>query len=33
VFYLSPGLAGCLVGPGISRDARKLTRTSRVIKK
>jgi hypothetical protein len=26
-------LAGCLVDPGISRDARKLAQTPRVIKK
>jgi hypothetical protein len=31
--YLSTGLAGCSVGPGISRGACKLTRTPRVIKK
>jgi len=31
--YLLTGLAGCSVGPGISRGARKLARTSRVIKK
>jgi len=34
VFYLLTGLAGyCLVGPGISRGARKLAQTSRVIKR
>jgi hypothetical protein len=34
VFYLLTGLAGyCSVGPGINRGARKLTQTSRVIKK
>jgi hypothetical protein len=33
VSYLSTGLAGCSVDPGNSRGARKLTRTSRVIKK
>jgi len=31
--YLPTGLAGCSVGPEISRGARKLTRTPRVIKK
>jgi hypothetical protein len=31
--YLPTGLAGCSVDPGISRGARKLTRTPRVIKK
>jgi len=31
--YLPTGLAGCSVGPGISRGARKLARTPRVIKK
>jgi len=31
--YMSTGLAGCSVGPGISRGAHKLARTSRVIKK
>jgi hypothetical protein len=31
--YLSTGLTGCLVGPRISRSARKLARTPRVIKK
>ena len=31
VFYLSTRLAGCSVGPRISRDTRKLTRTPRVI--
>jgi len=31
--YLSTGLAGCSVGPGISCGARKLARTLRVIKK
>ena len=31
--YLSTGLAGCSVSLGISRDARKLTRTPRVTKK
>jgi hypothetical protein len=31
--YLSIGLAGCSVGPRISRSARKLARTPRVIKK
>jgi hypothetical protein len=31
--YLSTGLAGCSVGPEISRGTRKLTRTPRVIKK
>jgi hypothetical protein len=31
--YLSTGLVGCSVDPGNSRDARKLTRTPRVIKK
>ena len=31
--YLSTGLAGCLVDPGISCGAYKLTRTPRVIKK
>jgi hypothetical protein len=30
--YLSTGLAGCSVSPGISRGARKLARTPRVIK-
>jgi len=33
VSYLSTGLAGYLVGPGISRGVRKLARTPRVIKK
>jgi len=33
VFYLPTRLAGCSVDPGISRGARKLTRTPRVIKK
>jgi len=33
VFYLSTGLAGCSVGPGISCGARKLARTPRVTKK
>jgi hypothetical protein len=33
VFYLSTGLAGCSVDPGISCGARKLTRTPRVTKK
>jgi len=33
VFYLSTGLAGCSVDPGISHGACKLTRTLRVIKK
>jgi len=33
VLYLPTGLAGCSVGPGTSRDARKLARTPRVIKK
>jgi hypothetical protein len=33
VFYLPTGLAGCSVDPEISRDARKLARTPRVIKK
>jgi len=33
VYYMSTGLAGCLMGPKISRSVRKLTRTSRVIKK
>jgi hypothetical protein len=31
--YLSTGLAGCSVDPGISHGACKLTRTPRVIKK
>jgi len=31
--YMSTGLAGCSVGPGISRGARKLIRIPRVIKK
>ena len=31
--YLSTRLAGCSVGPRISRGARKLTRTPQVIKK
>jgi len=31
--YMSTGLAGCSVGPGISRGARKLARTPRIIKK
>jgi len=31
--YLSTRLGGCSVGPGISRDARKLARTPWVIKK
>jgi len=31
--YLSAGLAGCSVGPGISCGARKLVRTPRVTKK
>jgi len=30
---MSTGLARCSIGPGISRDARKLTRTPQVIKK
>ena len=33
VFYLSTGLAGCSVDPGISCGARKLDRTPRVTKK
>jgi len=33
VSYLLTGLAGYLVGPEISRGARKLARTPRVIKK
>jgi hypothetical protein len=33
VSYLSTGLAGCSVGPEISRGTRKLARTLRVIKK
>jgi hypothetical protein len=33
VSYLPTGLAGCLVGSGISCDARKLARTPLVIKK
>ena len=33
VSYLPTGLAGCLVGLGISCGVRKLTRTSRVKKK
>jgi hypothetical protein len=33
VFYLSTGLAGCSVDPGISCSARKLARTPRVKKK
>jgi hypothetical protein len=33
VSYLPTGLAGCSMGSGINRSARKLTRTSRVIKK
>jgi hypothetical protein len=33
VSYLSTGLAGCLVGSGISRNARKLVRIPRGIKK
>jgi hypothetical protein len=33
LLYLSTGLVGYSVGPGISRDARKLTRTPQVIKK
>jgi hypothetical protein len=32
VLYLPTGLAEYLVGPGISRGARKLVRTPRVIK-
>jgi hypothetical protein len=31
--YMSTGFAGCSVGPEISYGTRKLTRTSRVIKK
>jgi len=31
--YLPTGLAKCSVDPGISRGARKLARTPRVIKK
>jgi len=31
VFYLSTGLAGCSVGPGISCGARKLARTPQII--
>jgi len=31
--YMFIRLIGCLVGPKISRDAHKLARTSRVIKK
>jgi hypothetical protein len=31
--YMRTGLAGCSVDPGISHDARKLTRTPQVIKK
>jgi hypothetical protein len=31
--YIFTGFAGCSVGPEISCGARKLTRTSRVIKK
>jgi hypothetical protein len=30
--YMPTGLAGCSVGPRISRGARKLARTPRVIK-
>jgi len=33
VSYLPPGLAGCSVGPGISRGEHKLARTPRIIKK
>ena len=33
VFYLSTGFVGCLIGPGISCGARKLTWTPRVTKK
>jgi hypothetical protein len=33
VLYLPTGLAECSVGSGISRDARKLARKSRVIYK
>ena len=33
VFYLSTGLAGCSVDPGISCGARKLIRSSQVKKK
>jgi hypothetical protein len=33
VLYLLTGLAGCSVDPGISRGARKLAQTPRVIKK
>jgi hypothetical protein len=32
VSYLSTGLSGCSVNPGISCDARKLARTPRVTK-
>jgi hypothetical protein len=32
VSYLSTELAGCSVDPGTNRDARKLTRTSRIKK-
>jgi len=32
VSYIAIGLAGCSVGPEISRGAHKLTRTPRVIK-
>jgi len=31
--YLFIGLAGCSMDPGISRGARKLVRTPRIIKK
>jgi hypothetical protein len=33
MFYLSTGLAGCLVDPENNRGVRKLARTPRVIKK
>ena len=33
VLYLPTRLAGCSVGPGINRGARKLARTPRVLKK
>jgi hypothetical protein len=33
VFYMSTGLAECSMSPEISRGARKLARTPRVIKK
>jgi hypothetical protein len=33
VFYLSTGLAGCSMNPGINHGARKLTRIPRIIKK